>query len=80
MQGAAPKDKTKISAPVPKSDAATAEQTTKHSQGTAQYSKDKLKSSKSKKKTQTQTTWHTKTSRTLFKSRIHLLKRSEERL
>ena len=48
--GAATKDKTNISAPVPKSGAATAEQTTKHSQRTAHYSKEKRKSSRSKQK------------------------------
>ena len=48
MQGAAAQDTTKVSAPVPKSDAATAEKTTKPSQGTAQYSKEKQKSSRSK--------------------------------
>ena len=50
MQGAAAKDTTKISAPAPKSDAATAEMTTKHSQETTQYSKEKQKSSRSKQK------------------------------
>ena len=43
MRDAAVKDTTKISAPVPKSDVAFAENTTKHSKGTAQYSKQKQK-------------------------------------
>ena len=58
MQGAAAKDTTKISARAPKSDAATAEMTTKHSQDTAQYSNGKQKSSRSKKRTHSQTTGH----------------------
>ena len=49
VRGATAKDKAQISALVPKSDAATAEKTTKHSQGTAKYSKAKLKLSKIKK-------------------------------
>ena len=43
-------DTTKISAPVPKSDAATAEQTTNHFQGAAQYKKEKQSSFRSKQK------------------------------
>ena len=49
MRGATAKDTTKISATAPKSDAATAEQATKHSQGAAQFPKEKRKSSTSKK-------------------------------
>ena len=41
VRGAAAKDTTNISAPVSKSDAATAEKTTKLSQGAAQCSKEK---------------------------------------
>ena len=50
VRGATAKDKAQISALVPKSDAATAEKTTKHSQETAKYSKEKRKSSRSKQK------------------------------
>ena len=41
MQGAAAKDSSKMNAPAPKSDAASAEQTTNPSTGAAQYSKEK---------------------------------------
>ena len=50
MHGAAAKDKIGISAPVTKSNAATAEKTTKHSQETVKYSKKKWKSSRSKQR------------------------------
>ena len=45
-----PRTQQKISAPVPKSDAATAEKPTKYSRGAAQYSKEKPKSGRSKQK------------------------------
>ena len=50
VQGAAAQYTTNISAPAPKSDAATAEMTAKHSQETAQYLKEKQESSRSKQK------------------------------
>ena len=50
MQSAAIKDTTQISALAQKSDATTAETTTKHSLETAQYSKEKQKSCRSKQK------------------------------
>ena len=50
VQSAAAKDTTKMSAPARKSDAATAEISTKHSRETAQFSKEKHKSSRSKQK------------------------------
>ena len=50
MRGAAAKDTSKISTPVPKSDAATAEKTTTHSRRTAQYSNEKQKLFRSKQK------------------------------
>ena len=68
----------KDSAPVPKSNAATAEKTTKYSQGIVLFSKEKMKSSKSKENSHTQTTGLTKTSQTKPKFRINLLKRSKE--
>ena len=50
MQSAAAEDKKNKSAPAQKSDAATAEMTTEHSQETGPYSKEKQKSSGSKQK------------------------------
>ena len=64
MRDAAAKDTTEISAPVPKSDAADAEKTTKYSPGTAQYSKENRNHPDPSKRTHTQTTGHTKTSQT----------------
>ena len=71
-------DTKKINELVPKSDAATAEKTTKYSQGTSQYSKEKWKSAKSKQREHTQYTGHTKTPHTKPKSRIILLPRLHE--
>ena len=62
MQNAAVKDTTKISASAQKSDDATAEITTEHSQETAHFSKEKKNPPHPNKKTHTQTTGHTKTS------------------
>ena len=50
VQGAAAKNTTKFNASVTKSDAATAEKTIKHSEGNAQYLKEKFKSPRSKQR------------------------------
>ena len=65
VYGAAAKDIIKISAPVTKSNAATAEKTTKHSQETVQYSKINGNRPDPNKGTHTQTTGHTKTFQTI---------------
>ena len=80
VRDAAAKNTTKISSPVPQSDAATAKQTTKYSQGTANTQKKNINLLDPNKRTYTQTTGHTKISRTESKSWINLLKRSEENL
>ena len=50
MRGAATKDTTKKPEPEPKSNATTAKQTTKPSQGTTKRSKEKQESSRSEQK------------------------------
>ena len=50
VRNVAANDTIKISAPVPMSDAASAEQSTKHTKGTVQCSKEKQKSSRSEQK------------------------------
>ena len=80
VQSAAAKDTFKISKPSQKSDAATVEMTTKRSQETAPYSKEKQKSSRSKQKNAYPTTGHSKTSQNKPTSWIIFFKRSKEHL
>ena len=80
VQSAAAKDTTKICAPAQKSDATTAETTTKHAQETTNIQKRNRNRSSPNKTTHTQTIGHSKTSQYIPTSLLYLLKRSKEHL
>ena len=71
MQSAAAKDITKISVLAQESDATTADTTTKHSQETAQCSKENRNRPSPNKRTHTQTIGNSKLLRKLLKTNPH---------